>query len=46
MNLITNASEALGPWGAIEVSTSLIHIGSDPPERETCRKGIRSPGGK
>ena len=40
MNLITNASEALGPvGGAIEVSTRLVRIGSDSPDRGDLAEG-------
>jgi PAS domain S-box-containing protein len=40
MNLITNASEALGPaGGAIEVSTRLIHIGADSPDKGDLPEG-------
>ncbi len=40
MNLITNASEALGSTGgSIEVTTRLIHIGSDSPEKGDLPEG-------
>ena len=40
MNLITNASEALGSrGGAIEVNTRLVHIAADSPERGDLPEG-------